>query len=119
MRFYRHLYTSDHIRHPGYLRWRLRRHAGSLDVYVVTLCGMDEPCVPMDGQNQLEFYHNVFLQQPYYRSHEPYIVGIASSRTEAIELCARIIQEAVTATGHADVYPYLFPDGRLEAYFTS
>lgn len=119
MQFYKHLYISDHIKHPGYLKWRLKRHAGSLDVYVITLCSTDEPVAPEEGANQIEFYHNAFLQQPYYRHHAPYIIGLASGRTEAVRLCARIVQEAVTATGSANVYPYLFPSGRITEYFVS
>lgn len=119
MQFYRKLYISDKIRHPGILRHRLKRHAGSLDVYVIALCGMDDPAVPAAGENQLEFYHNIFLQQPYYRQHTPYIVGLACGRADAIALCARIVQEAVAATGRADVCSYLFPSGQITEYFAS
>lgn len=119
MRFYRNLYISDKIKHPGILQWRLKRHAGRLDVYVIALCSTDEPGRPAAGDNQFEFYHNAALQQPYFRRHTPYIIGLASGRGDAIQLCARIVQEAVAATGSADVYPYLFPSGLIAEYFAS
>lgn len=119
MRFYKNLYTSAHIRNLRYLKWRLRHHAGNLSVYVIALCGMDEPARPADGGGQIEFYHNVFLQQPYYRQHAPYIIGLASGRAEAMDLCAQIVQEAVDATGRPDIYSYLFPSGEIAEYFAS
>lgn len=119
MRFYKNLYTSDNIKHPGLLKWRLRRHAGSLDVYVITLCEYDELHEPAPDGNQLEFYHCAFLQQPFYRNHEPFIIGIARGRSAAIALCARIVQDAVTQTGRPDVCSYLFPDGCTMEYFTT
>lgn len=117
MRFYRNLYTSENMGNLSLLKWRLRHHAGSLNVYVIALCGMDEPHIPTEGGNQIEFYHNVFLQQPYYRQHEPYIIGLASGRSDAVDLCAQIVQEAVTTTGRADIYAYLFPEGEIAGYF--
>lgn len=117
MQFYKNLYIGEHIRNPRYLKWRLRHHAGNLRVYVIALCGMDDPQVPDRYGNQIEFYHSAFLQQPYYRAHAPYIIGLASGRTEAIALCAQIVQESVTATGRADVYAYLFPGGNIMGYF--
>lgn len=117
MRFYKNLYTGEHIRHLRYLKWRLQHHAGNLSIYVIALCGMDEPCRPADGDNQIEFYHSAFLQQPYYREHTPYIIGLASGRAEAMDLCAQILQDAVTATGRPDVYAYLFPDGDIQGEF--
>lgn len=117
MRFYRNLYTSAHIGNLRYLKWRLRHHAGNLSIYVIALCGMDHPVMPAHGDNQIEFYHNAFLHQPYYREHAPYIIGLASGRAEAIALCAQIVQDAVTETGRPDVYAYLFPDGNITEYF--
>lgn len=119
MRFYKNLYTSAHIGNLPLLKWRLRHHAGNLSVYVIALCGMDEPARPAAGDGQIEFYHNVFLHQPYYRAHAPYIIGLASGRAEAIDLCAQIVQEAVDATGRPDIYAYLFPGGEITEYFAS
>lgn len=117
MRFYKNLYTSEHIGNLRYLKWRLRHNAGTLSVYVIALCNEDEPQRVAEDGNLLEFYHNAFLQQPYYQAHPPYIIGLASGRAEAIDLCARIVQDAVTATGDANVYPYLFPNGHITEYF--
>lgn len=119
LRFYRKLYTSERIKHPDTLKWRLRHHAGSLDVYVITLCKDPEQGAPAEGGNQLEFYHNAFLQQPYYRQHDCWIVGLAKGRSDAVDLCVQIVEESLAATGEPNVYPYLFPEGEIKEYFAS
>lgn len=119
LRFYRKLYISDRIRHPDILKWRLQHRAGSLDVYVITLCRDPEDGAPPAGGNQLEFYHNAFLQQPWYRQHDCYVVGLAKGRRDAMDLCVRIVEESLAATGTPYVYPYLFPEGEIKEYFAS
>ena len=61
-----------------------------------------------------ELMHSAFLKQPWYRNHPPMILGIASGKTEALELLRQIVQEAVDATGSPDVRSYLFPHGILK-----
>ena len=108
MRFYRNLYLSPNIRHPGVLKWRLRHNAGNLAVYVLMLSGDDPASRP--GENQLEFCHCVFLHQPYMRRRNPMIIGIAEGRLQAFEMVRKIVQECHDATGGFDLKRYLFPE---------
>ena len=125
MQFYRDLYVSPRIRHPEQVKWRLRHNAGSLSLYVITLCDetLSERRAPSHGvsssaessgeqperpgMGQLLLFHCINLQQPYEKKHCPMIIGIAEGRTEALELVCRITQECVEKTGGADLVPFL------------
>ncbi len=125
MQFYRDLYVSPKIRHPERVKWRLRHNAGSLALYVITLCdetlserrapshgvsASGEPPVEPSGRGrmgQLLLFHCINLQQPYEKKHCPMIIGIAEGRAEALELVRRITQECVEKTGGADLVPFL------------
>ena len=125
MQFYRDLYVSPKIRHPEQVKWRLRHHAGSLTLYVITLCDetlskrrtfshgvsssaeLSEEQPEQARMGQLLLFHCINLRQPYEKKHCPMIIGIAEGRTEALELVRRITQECVEKTGGADLVPFL------------
>ena len=133
MQFYRDLYVSPEIKHPEHIKWRLRHNAGSLSLYVITLCDESlsgkeafphgvsdfegqEKCesqelISQAGsgslQGQLLMFHCANLQQPYEKKHCPMIIGIAQGRMAALELVRRIVQECVEKTGGADLVPFL------------
>ena len=99
MKFYKNLYIGDTIRNPGKTRRKLKRHAQLQNVHVIAY---------MEESGQLSIYHNLMFQQRYYREHPPYVIGIAGSRDEAVEIICRIAQESVCETGQADLTAYLF-----------
>ena len=107
MYFYKNLYVGASIQNPDEVTRKLQRGEGQFTIYVIAL----SPSKPGPGANQLEILHCVNLQQPYYRSHPPYIIGIASGRIEAFELVKDMVQEAYEHTGSGDVRAYLFPHG--------
>lgn len=133
MQFYRDLYVSPEIKHPEHIKWRLRHNAGSLSLYVITLCDeslsgkeafphgvsdfenqekceLQELISPAGSgslQGQLLMFHCANLQQPYEKKHCPMIIGIAQGRMAALELVRRIVQECVEKTGGADLVPFL------------
>lgn len=133
MQFYRDLYVSPEIKHPEHIKWRLRHNAGSLSLYVITLCDESlsgkeafphgvsdfegqEKCESQELifqagsgslQGQLLMFHCANLQQPYEKKHCPMIIGIAQGRMAALELVRRIVQECVEKTGGADLVPFL------------
>lgn len=98
MQFYRDMYVSPEIEHPEITKWRLRHRAGSLSLYVITLC---------DEGGQLQFFHSAFLEQRYLRQHCPMIIGLARGRTNAVALIQKIVQECVDSTGGAELVPFL------------
>lgn len=133
MQFYRDLYVSPEIKHPEHIKWRLRHNAGSLSLYVITLCDESlsgkeafphgvsdfegqEKCESQELispagsgslQGQLLMFHCANLQQPYEKKHCPMIIGIAQGRVAALELVRRIVQECVEKTGGADLVLFL------------
>lgn len=110
MFFYRYLYVSPSISNVEEVKKKLRCNAGQLSLYVVMLSPGYAPDRG-NGQNQIEFCHCFNLQQPYYRTNPPFIIGLAGSRAEAIEIVRQIVQETYDHTGAADIRAYLFPHG--------
>ena len=102
MYFYKNLYAGPSIRDPEEVKRKLMRGEGQFTIYVIAL----SPSIPGPGSNQLEILHCVNLQQPYYKTYPPYIIGIAAGRTEAVELVQRLVQEAYDHTGSGDVRAY-------------
>ena len=107
MFFYKNLYVGSSIRNPDEVRKNLLIGKGQLSIYVITL----SPSKPGPGTNQLEILHCANLKASYYRANPPYIIGIASGKSEAVGLVRDLVQEAFENTGSADVRAYLFPHG--------
>ena len=103
MKFYKNLYIGDTIKNPNKTKSKLKHHAKQLKVFVIMLSV---------GNDQLEICHSILLGQPYYKKKEnkPYIIGIAGSYEEAVDLVCRIAKEAVEKNGNADLKGYLFPE---------
>lgn len=101
MKFYKKLYVGKSIKNPQKVKWKLRRNAGQFQVYVIALAS---------GREQLEIYHCAFLQQKYYKKNPPFIIGIAGSYEEAVEIVMEITQEAVRRLGIPDLKKYLLPE---------
>jgi CRISPR/Cas system endoribonuclease Cas6 (RAMP superfamily) len=99
MKFYKYLYVGRSIRKPDRIKKKLKRYAKLPTVYVVAYSSDTE---------QLEIYHSMLLQQWYYKEHAPYIIGIAGSQEEAVDIIRQISEEAVSKTGGADLVSYLF-----------
>lgn len=103
MKFYKNLYIGESIKNPNKVKWKLRRNAGQLSIYVIALASGDE---------QLEIYHCAFLQQTYYKKHSPYIIGIAGGYEEAVELVVELTKASIDKTGAADLKKYLFQESK-------
>ena len=102
MKFYKHLYIGDTVTNPAKIKRKLKFHAGTM-VYVIAVA---------QGDDQLEIYHSLMLQQWYYKEASPAVIGIAGSKEEAFDLIQKIAQEAVDTTGAADLTAYLALDDR-------
>ena len=101
IKFYPNLYVGPGIKNPNKVKWKLRRNAGQLQVYIIALA---------QGSDQLEIYHCAFLQQKYYKKHPPYIIGIAKGHEEAINIVIDIAQAALAKNGYPDLKKFLFPE---------
>ncbi len=103
MKFYKNLYFGDTIKKPNQIKRKLKRYAKLPNIYLVALA---------KGNDQLEVFHSLLLQQPYYKENSPYIVGIAGNYDEAVSVVCRITKEAVEETGQADLKKYLLNRGK-------
>lgn len=98
MKFYKNLYAGDTVKKTNQIKWKLKRGAKLPNIYVIALAS---------GEDQLEIYHSLLLQQPYYKEKDPYIIGIAGNQEEAVTLVCRITEEAIAQNGTADLKQYL------------
>ncbi len=101
MEFYKNLYIGDTVKKPGKVIKKLKKYKKQPAVYVIAYARQNR---------QLEIYHSLMLQQYYYKENPPCIIGIAAGQEEAAGLVCRIAEEALQATGQADLVAYLFPD---------
>lgn len=70
-----------------------------LSAYVILL--------PNEAVGQLEIINANELIQPFYKKHEPEIVGIAATRHEAIEVVCEITERAIAKSGTPDIRAFL------------
>lgn len=101
MRFAKGLYTGEGIRNSRKVKWKLKHRAGQINLYIIALC---------NGSDQLEIYHCALLQQHFYRSNPPYIVGIAKGYQEAVELVQKMLEDIFRKTGHYNLKEYFLAD---------
>ena len=99
MKFCRKLYVGESIRNPERVKWRLRHNAGQFSVYVIALAASPE--------DQLDIIHSGYLKQRCFDTEHMLVVGLASSRQEALEIVMRLAEEVVRETGDADIRGYI------------
>lgn len=66
--------------------------------------------LPSNRANVLELLPQPVLCQKYYKKAPLYVVGIAWTKREAMELAGALIMDAYRATGKTDVAAYLGDD---------
>lgn len=98
MKFYKKLYTGKSIKNPALVKWKLKHNAGQIKIFVIALA---------PGDDLLEIYHCAFLQQKFYKKYPPFIVGIAGSYDEALDLAASVVEEVYANTGGYAVKDYI------------
>ncbi|MGN0306859.1 MAG: hypothetical protein ACI4DN_01455 [Lachnospiraceae bacterium] len=98
MRFRKELYLGEGIRDKGKIKRKLRRGAGMMDIYVISIAA---------GKNQLECTHCCFFKQRLIRENIGLIVGLAKGYQEAQQLMISMIEDSLRITGTPDVKEYL------------
>lgn len=101
MVFYDNLYVSSRIRKPRQIKKDLLRGKGHLSIYVLLLARGS------GGGPQLEIMHCANLQTQYYRVHEPFIIGIADGKADAVDMVDAITRESFKMTGQWNAAKYL------------
>lgn len=98
MKFYKNLYIGNTVKKPGKIIKKLKKYRKLPEIYVI---------VYDRERAQIEIYHSLMLQQWYYKENPPCVLGIAKGREEAFSLIQQMTEEAVQATGQADLAGYL------------
>ena len=99
MKFSSNLYVGEGIRNPEKVKWKLKHNAGQFSVYVIALAASSD--------DQLEIIHCGYLKQRCFDTEHMLVVGLASSRQEALEIVTRLAQKVVRETGDADIREYI------------
>lgn len=107
MKWYKNLYVGESISHKTKrVKWKIIHNAGQVDIYVITLAS--------NPKNLLDLIPSWELMQKYYPKKDKYVIGLAGSYEEAIELAARIICEVYEATGTFRIRDYIYSKNRKE-----
>ena len=96
MHFYKRLYVGSSVtKKKRQIIWKLKTGKVMPNVYCIALAA--------NSQDMLEIYHNGLLKQSYYHNYPPYIIGIAGSYTEAVELVQLMLENTFKMTGTYDI----------------
>ena len=98
MRFLQEMYVGEGIKNKQKIMRKLKRGAGMLDIYVISLS---------NGKDQLDCMNCCYFKQKSIRDGVGIIVGLAKGYSEAQQLVVTMIEEAIQKTGSADVKGYL------------
>lgn len=74
-------------------------------VYIITLA--------QEKQNHLEFFASSLLRQKIYEEKEIFIVGIARTYDETVDVVTEIVQDVLKSTGQSNVRSYIETEQRL------
>lgn len=104
MKWHENLYTGESVRKKyKKVKWKIMHHAGQLRVYVISLAsGRD---------NLLDIIPSWELLQKHYPSRDLYVVGLAGSYDEALELAGHIVSDVYRKTGGFDVKGFIRQKG--------
>lgn len=69
-------------------------NAGQFSIYIIALAKSDD---------QLDIFHCALLQQKFYDKEDLFIVGLAASYTEAVDMVVAMTEKVVRETGGADI----------------
>lgn len=92
MIFYKYLYFSDGVKENAKkIVQKLQQNAGMMHTHVITLSSNKE--------DLFDICHSALLMQKYYKDNPPFIVGIAASHEDAMELVAYIVNDIFLQSG--------------------
>ncbi len=107
MEWHKDLYAGESVRRrQRNVKWKIMHNAGQLYVYVITLASGES--------NLLDIIPSWELLQKHYPKSGLYVVGLAGSYREALELAGHIVNDVYKATGGFDVKRYLKQRGKQD-----
>lgn len=96
--FCRELYVDEYVsKHFRNIRKKIKNRTLQPGVFVLI----------MSEYGRLEYMHNAFLCQPFYKENHPFIIGLAHSKENVLDIVMHILQETFESRGDADIFSYL------------
>ena len=100
LKWYEQLYVGEKAKkRVNYYIRRVSSGKPVNDIYLVTIAS--------NGVDQLDIIKSFYLLQPIMRKRCPMIVGIGKGYEEARALAVSMVEDALAATGEADVRKYI------------
>lgn len=97
--FSRDLYLSVGVRKDkNKIIRNIRRHKLQFGVYVISLSS--------NGKDTFDIIPSYMLGNDSYKGNDITVLGLASGKEESMELAAKMIMDAMEATGDVDVRGY-------------
>ena len=81
------------------IKKKLERRPGFSGVFLIS--------ISRNASDQLDIYEARQLCQSYYRKYPPFVVGIAGSREEALQLVERMVTDCLRDRGDCALKEYL------------
>ncbi len=105
MKWSEHLYVGDQVkRYADRVRKRLNKGKSDVGHYLITLAEND--------RDQLDIINTMFLMTDRSRDRLPLVLGIASTRGEALDLVRQMTEDCLNDTGTADLRAYFVGEER-------
>lgn len=100
MRYYRHLYLTEGLeKKKDKIIAKLEKNRFQVSIHLIVLSANE--------RNQLDIINSVLLLQPDYPKENLFVVGIAKSYDDALELVEKIAGEVYDETQDANIRNYL------------
>lgn len=97
--FCRELYLDEYTaKHFHSIRRKIKKQLFQPSIYVLIL-NRENKCV--------EYMHNGFLCQKYYKLNKPFIIGLASSKDNINQILLGIMEETHAFRGDYNIYEFL------------
>ncbi|MDD3221498.1 MAG: hypothetical protein EOM34_01290 [Clostridia bacterium] len=99
MKWYKKLYLGESIKQAKWVRFKIAYGRKPEGYYCIALSANDK--------NLLDIYPSLLLRKPVLDTNEIYILGLASTKKEAFNVVATIIEDVYVHTRGFDIKAYL------------
>lgn len=96
--FCRELYMDEYcVKHFRSIKKKLKNRTVQPGIYVIVLS---------KESGRVEYMHNAFLCQKYYKDNSPFVLGLAHSQDVILEMIQTMLEETFDARGDYDIRAY-------------
>ena len=100
MKYYRYLFLTERLeKKKDKIIKKLNQNRFQMNIYLIVLT--------VNENNHLEIINSALLLQPAYPREDYFVVGLAESYEDALELVEKMTQEVYHKTKGADIRRYI------------